>query len=134
MYRIRRFGVIKTATIVALMYVLLIGIVFIPAAIIVGLAGVTSSTAGAGAVALLVGGALVAILYAAIGWVFTAIACVIYNVAAGWVGGIEVQVESVTPPPAQPVWGPPAASPPAWGPPASPPPAGPPPGSPPPAP
>jgi hypothetical protein len=54
--------------------------------------------------------------------VFTAIALAIYNLAARWVGGIEVEIESVAPPPPVPTWGatlPPSAPPPTI-PPASP--------------
>jgi hypothetical protein len=47
-------------------------------------------------VGALLGGALAALVfYPLLGWVFTAIACLIYNFAARWAGGIEVQVERV---------------------------------------
>jgi hypothetical protein len=36
----------------------------------------------------------------------------VYNLAAGWVGGIEVQVETVAPPPPVPAWGTPPPAPP----------------------
>ena len=44
---------------------------------------------------------LAALIYGVFGWIFTAIACAIYNLAAGWVGGIEVQVNQSAPPPAR---------------------------------
>ena len=103
MYRIRRFGVVKTATMVAVIYVIVIAIFAVPAAIIV-LA--LAPSGGAGAVEVVIGGVLIAVVYAAFGWIFTAISCVIYNLAARWVGGIEVQVEPVVPPPPVPLWAP----------------------------
>jgi hypothetical protein len=105
MYRIRRFGVIQTATIVAVIYVLVIAIFAIPFAFLVF--AYSPSNSAAFAVSVLVGGLLAALLYAAIGWIFTAIACLLYNLAAGWTGGIVVQVEPVGPPAAPPNWGPP---------------------------
>lgn len=104
MYRIRRFGIIKTATIVAVIYMLVVAIFFVPLAILALAA--SPGNAAVGAVGILVFGLLAAVLYAAVGWIFTAIACALYNLAAGWVGGIEVQVEPVAPVAASPVWGP----------------------------
>lgn len=104
MYRIRRFGVIQTATIVAVIYILAIGIFAIPVAILV-IAYSPGNSAALG-LSVLMGGLLAALLYAAIGWIFTAVACLLYNLAAGWTGGIEVQVEPVGPPPAPPTWSP----------------------------
>ena len=115
MYRIRRFGVIKTATVVAVMYVIIIAVFALPIAVGVALFG-RGDTAG-GAAGVIVFGLLAAVLYAAIGWVFTAIACALYNFAAGMVGGIEVQVEPVAPPPTAPIWGPTGATPPTTTPP-----------------
>lgn len=110
MYRIRRFNVLKTSTVVAVMYVVIIAVVAIPFLLLIAVAGVSLSggqSAGAGAigvVAALLGAVLVALFYGLIGWVFTAIACVVYNIAAGWVGGIEIQVEPVAPPQPPPAW------------------------------
>lgn len=103
MYRISRFGVVKTATMVALIYVIVIAIFAVPAAIIV--LALTPS-GGAGAVEVVIGGVLIAIVYAAVGWIFAAIGCAIYNLAARWIGGIEVQVEPVVPPAPAPLWAP----------------------------
>lgn len=103
MYTIRRFSVMKTATVVAVMYVVIVGIFIIPFLILAVLFG-RGDGAAAGTVGLLVFGLLAALLYGVIGWIFTAIACAVYNLAAGWVGGIEVQVDQVTPPTAPQVW------------------------------
>jgi hypothetical protein len=48
-----------------------------------------------------------ALFYGIIGWVFTAIACLTYNLVARWTGGIEVQVVQAPPPEPVPAWGPP---------------------------
>jgi hypothetical protein len=35
---------------------------------------------------------LLPLFYGLLGFVFTAIGCIIYNLVAGWVGGIEVEI------------------------------------------
>ena len=111
MYRIRRFGILKTATVVALIYMVIVAIFAIPFALLViaaGSQGAFGQTTAIGAVTL----ALVAIVgYGILGWIFTAVACALYNLVAGWTGGIEIQVELVAPPPPPPVWGTSARSP-----------------------
>jgi hypothetical protein len=62
-------------------------------------------------VGVFVFGLLAALIYGVIGWIFTAIACAIYNLAAGWVGGIEVQVDQSAPPPVPQLWAPSAPPP-----------------------
>jgi len=116
MFRIRRFGVMKTATVVAIMYMVVVAIFVVPFALLVAIAGTGDGLQGGLGGALVLG--VVAIFgYGLLGWVFTALACLIYNLVAGWVGGIEVQVETVAPPPPLPAWGttpqPPPAAPPA---------------------
>jgi hypothetical protein len=125
MYRIRRFGVVKTATVVAIMYMVIVGVFVAPFALL-GLL-IAPSQGGAGTAAGIVAFGLLAIFgYGLLGWVFTALAAAIYNLAARWVGGIEVEIEHVVPPAPPPDWlltstgptPPPSSSPP---PPASPP-------------
>ena len=119
MYRIRRFGVIKTATVVAVMYMVIVAVFVVPFLLLALIVAPTQGSNATGGIAgILVFGLLAIFGYGFLGWVFTAIAAAIYNLAAGWVGGIEVQIETVAPPPPMPVW---AASPP----PPPPPPAGP---------
>lgn len=109
MYRIRRFGVIRTATIVAVIYMIVVAVIFVPIALIAAVAGAAYTgdvaAGGAGLIGTFVIGLLFALGYGAAGWAFTAIACLLYNLAAGWVGGIEVEVERVEPAPAvMPAW------------------------------
>lgn len=102
MVRIRRFGIVRTATTVAALYAV-IALVFVILFGLIALAGVavvpdSSRTAiGAGVAGLLVFAVIVVLFYAVIGWIFTAIACALYNFVAGFAGGIEIQVESTTP-------------------------------------
>ncbi len=119
MFRIRRFGVMKTATVVAVMYMVIVAVFVVPIALI-GLLVAPSqgSAAGSTVVSIVIFGVIAIFAYGLIGWVFTALAAAVYNLAAGWVGGIEVQVETVAPPPPLPAWGatspqPPPAVPPA---------------------
>jgi hypothetical protein len=49
--------------------------------------------AGIGAVPLIVLAVFVTVGYAVIVWIVTALACLAYNLAARWVGGIEIQVD-----------------------------------------
>ncbi len=121
MFRIRRFGVMKTATVVALMYMIIVAIFAVPFVLFfafLGAAGASDAQGGIGSI--LVVGLLAVLFYGVIGWVFTAIACLVYNLAASWIGGIEVQVEPVAPPQPPPAWiaPPPVSSPPPTAPPA----------------
>ena len=75
---------------------------------------------GAGpVVGVVILGLLAALFYGAFGWIFTAIACLLYNLVAGWVDGIEVQVEAVArigqPPVTAPTAQPPGTAPNTWG-------------------
>ena len=104
MYRIRRFGIVKTATVVAVMYMLIVAVFVVPFLLLALVVAPTQGSTAGGLGGILVFGLLAIFLYGALGWVFTAIAAAIYNFAAGWVGGIEVQIETVAPPPPLPVW------------------------------
>lgn len=117
MFRIRRFGIIQTANVVAVLYIVVVAIFLIPLALIVGIAGTAArpSDAGVAVGGVLAFGVIIALFYGVFGWIFTAIACALYNLVAGWVGGIQVQVEAVAPPAPPAVWAPsePPPSPPA---------------------
>jgi hypothetical protein len=118
MYRVRRFGVIKTATVVAVMYMLIVAVFVVPFLLLALVFAPTQGSSATGGIAgILVFGLLAIFGYGFLGWVFTAIAAAIYNLAARWVGGIEVEIETVAPPPPMPAW---AASPTVPPPPASP--------------
>lgn len=83
--RIDRFSVGQSAKVVGILYALM-GLVFVPFFLLAAL--FSPRQAGFG-----VGFALVVpVLYGAAGFVFTAIGCALYNLVAGWVGGIEVEL------------------------------------------
>lgn len=121
MFRIRRFGVVRTANLVAVMYLIIFAVIFVPILALVAALGARSGAfGGAGGVGVLIFGLVASVFYAIVGWVVTAIACALYNGVAGMIGGIEIELEAVQPPPPAPglnTWGapppPPAAPPPA---------------------
>jgi hypothetical protein len=127
MFRIRRFGVIRTANVVGFLYLVVIAVIFVPIALIVAIAMPSTNLGGggfagnAGGIAVLFFGLLLAVFYAIVGWIFTALLCLLYNFAAGMVGGIEIQLEAVEPPPPAAVWGGTPSAPPAAPPPPAPP-------------
>jgi hypothetical protein len=85
--RVRRFSIGQTAKVVGVLYALL-GLVFVPVFLIV--ASLAPNEAGFG-----VGFALaLPILYGVCGFIFTALACALYNWVAGMVGGIEIQLDT----------------------------------------
>jgi hypothetical protein len=110
MVRIRRFGVIATANVAAIIYLIMTAIFAIPFALILSAAPMTTTdqfgrTVDIGLSPLFV--LFIPIFYAAVGWIFTAIGCLIYNLAARVTGGVEFDavtvsqpVASVPPPPA----------------------------------
>ncbi len=127
MYRIRRFGIVKTATVAAVMYMVIIAIFAVPFALLAAAAGsripVGDSTIGVDAGGVIAVALLAIVFYGIVGWVVTAIACALYNLVAGWIGGIEVELETIAPPAPPVVWGQPAtpAAPPRGDPPSTPP-------------
>ena len=85
-YRIRRFGIQATALIVAVIY-------FVFALVLVPFFYLASRNAPGGgsfpAVVMVIG----PIAYGIVGYVFTAIGCWLYNIAASWTGGIALTLE-----------------------------------------
>jgi inner membrane protein involved in colicin E2 resistance len=83
--RIRRVGVGQTAKVVGVLY-LLVGLLLAPFLVLATMFAPEQAGFGvAFAVAL-------PILYGCAGFVGAAIGCFIYNLVAGWVGGIEVDL------------------------------------------
>ncbi len=85
--RIRRIGVLQMAKIMAITYALISLIVFIPMMLFMMVAG-GSSGAGVSAIAML----FAPILYGIAGFIGGAIGAFIYNIVAGWVGGMEIEL------------------------------------------
>lgn len=107
MYRIQRFNVVKTASVVALMYMLITAILlvaFVPMLVFVGISVGSDAAVQRGFGGLVVVGLVAVVGYGLLVWIATAIGCVIYNAVAVWIGGIEVKLEPVGPPTAPPSW------------------------------
>ena len=86
--RIRRVDPTQAAKLTGVLYGLM-GLLFAPIFFLISLAAPRGSGYGFG-----IGFAIVLpVLYAVIGAVFTFIGAALYNLVAGWVGGIEVEVE-----------------------------------------
>lgn len=98
MQRIRSVGVLSFAKISGLCYGAM-GLCMVPFFLLFALIGSTASQqAGGAAVALPaifgVGFAIMMpIFYAAAGFVFGALGAFVYNLMAGWIGGIEIEFE-----------------------------------------
>ena len=84
--QIRRFGIGQTAKVIGVLYALM-GLVFVPIFLISAMFAPKETGLGTGFAFAL------PILYGVCGFIFTAIGCAIYNVVAGWVGGVEVELD-----------------------------------------
>jgi Transmembrane domain of unknown function (DUF3566) len=83
--QIRKFGVFQTSKVIGTLYALM-GLVFIPIFLIASMFSPKQEGMGVGFALIL------PILYGVIGFILTAIGCAIYNLVAGLVGGIEVEL------------------------------------------
>lgn len=92
MKRIKRFGVLQTAKVSAIIYFLISAVFLLP------MGFVSSMFGGENFPGLPFGGGTFFIflpfLYAFFGFITTAIACLVYNLIAKWTGGIEFEVET----------------------------------------
>ncbi len=85
-YRIKRFGIASTALTVAMIYFVL-GLVIAPLIYMVS-ANAPSNQKLPGLVFV-----LGPFFYAVFGYVFAAIGCFLYNIIAGWTGGVALTLE-----------------------------------------
>ena len=85
-YRIKRFGVASTALTVAILY-------FVLALIIAPFIYIVSANATADQRLPGLMFVLGPFFYAAFGYVFAAIGCWLYNLTAGWTGGVALTLE-----------------------------------------
>ncbi|MEX2180440.1 MAG: hypothetical protein WD771_00210 [Gemmatimonadaceae bacterium] len=84
--RIRRFEPFQTAKILSVLYALM-GLILAPIFVAVSLASPETAAFGIGfAVAI-------PVVYGIIGFITTLIGAACYNLVAGWVGGIELELE-----------------------------------------
>ncbi len=98
-HEIRSFGILQTSKFVAVLYLVLFAVVFGVVAVFGLLAtlftGDTSAIAG-GVIGFVALALFAPIFYAVMGFVFTALTCCVYNLVAGWVGGIELELSAPT--------------------------------------
>jgi len=83
--QIRRFGVFQTAKVAGALYALL-GLVFVPVFLIISMVTPRQEGVGPGLALAL------PILYGVFGFIFAALGCALYNLVAGLVGGVEVEL------------------------------------------
>lgn len=95
LHRIRRVGIYQTSLLVAALYGVL-GLLFVPIVWVMGRMMPTEGADALGSFGLLFALGM-PVLYAVIGFVTTAIACVIYNLLAGLTGGIEIELVAAAP-------------------------------------
>jgi hypothetical protein len=102
MHRVKSFDVMSVAKISGLCYGAL-GVCFIPLFLLIGVLGSVAGrqTGGPGQAFGAFFGVGMAIFmpiaYACMGFVMGALGAFIYNLISGWVGGIEVELVTVTP-------------------------------------
>ncbi|MGC9972723.1 MAG: hypothetical protein ABSE56_19245 [Bryobacteraceae bacterium] len=87
MHEIKHIGVFQAAKFAAAMYLLISAVIVIPLTFILMVFGGERANPF-GLLAL-----LLPLLYAIVGFVFTAIGCWVYNLVAMMVGGIEIELE-----------------------------------------
>jgi hypothetical protein len=83
--RIKRFSIAQTAKVLGVVYTV-VGLIIAPFILIASRVAPQEYPYGPG-VAM-----AVPIIYGCIGFIATAIGCAVYNMVAGWVGGIEVEL------------------------------------------
>ncbi len=104
--RIKKMGILSVAKIYALMMLVISLIISIPYGLIIMIFGAALlSGGGGGSEGLAAGGGSIVIgllvmigvpiFYGLMGFVFGAISALVYNIFAGMVGGIEIEVENV---------------------------------------
>ena len=98
MQRIRSVGVLSCAKTLGVLYGCM-GLLFIPIALIGGLASIAGgqqANAAIGGAVMLAFGIFAPFLYGGMGFVFGALGAWIYNLIAKRLGGIEIQLEPVS--------------------------------------
>jgi hypothetical protein len=89
--RIQRFGVAQTAKFFGVLYALVGLVVLLPVLTIVSMVGADAGQLAGISKGVLI---LIPILNGICGFIVIAIGCFLYNLVAGWVGGIEIEIGS----------------------------------------
>ena len=98
MYSLRSVGVLSCAKISGALYGCL-ALILMPVFLLAGFAGMMMGREGGAmsGAAMLFLAVLLPFFYAAIGFIFGALTAWIYNLVAGWVGGIELELKAPVP-------------------------------------
>lgn len=90
MQRIKRFGVVQTAKVVAIIYFIMIAIFFLPFAFIGYATGLIGDLGPFPGVMFFIA----PVFYGVVAFVATAIGCLIYNAISAKIGGVEIEIET----------------------------------------
>jgi hypothetical protein len=95
MHIVKSIGILSVAKMMGAIYAVL-GLIFIPIFLIAGMAGMLAGQreAALGAGVMLVLALIFPVIYGAIGFIAGAITALLYNLFAGWVGGIELRLQA----------------------------------------
>lgn len=85
--QIRRFGIGQTAKVIGVLYAL-VGVFLLPIFLVLAVFSPNRESQFGSGFAL-----ALPVIYGAMGFIATAIGCAVYNYVAGWVGGIEVELD-----------------------------------------
>ena len=90
MQQIKSFGILQAAKVSGALYLIISAVIAIPFAVIGALAAVVSGKPEGLLMLLFI---LAPLLYAAMGALFAALACLVYNLIAARIGGIEIELQ-----------------------------------------
>lgn len=86
--RIKRFSIGQSAKFLGVLYVLF-GLIFVPFFLLMGMFAPDNAGAGFGTIFAI----LMPVMYGVFGVIGGAVGAALYNLVAGWVGGIEMETE-----------------------------------------
>lgn len=95
MKRVKKFGILQTAKVAAIMYFIMAAIIMLPFGLISSMVGHQAfpGMPFTGGIFFV----LMPFFYGAFSFVAVALGCLFYNLIAGWTGGIEIEVETTDP-------------------------------------
>lgn len=99
MQRVKSIGVLSLAKTLAVIYGAM-GLIFVPFFLLFAVIGAASGAEGEGAIAGIFGvgfAIMMPIFYAGIGFIGGALVAWLYNLIAGWTGGIELELTPSAP-------------------------------------
>ena len=96
--RIRRIGVLRTASVLALVYGAVGAVLLIPAALIGFILVADAQPGDVGSLEFVQTALFSPLMYAFIGWPVSALVLISYNVIARWLGGFEYYVDEISEP------------------------------------